>query len=390
MPAATVRLDEPVAGLAALCAGALAGFAVAVDGVALPAATGSATGPIVFAVAAVLAVAGLQRSGSRRTAWLLAAGCTVVLGTVRFAVPAADPDTLTVLPLISAGAAGILLGAAVAAAWGEPIGQWAVVVGAWAVFLLAGPMGTSLQSSALPSPLQWPLAVAAGAVVLAAFVAGAGARVQRPEARLPIVAVGATAALTVGMHVLAGWVGEQATSAAAWMWLAAAAVLAATVLGAEAVGRFLPFADGRFPVAAIGATAAAYPLVDDLAGREVSAWVPAAGVLAVAAGAALAWRVPRVELGLGVALVVTLTAALWPDTAADGPQLLVRVALVAAGTGLALGAALPGAAPVAAMGLVLPVAAATVATVWALPADPRLLTGALAATGAVCAWRCRS
>lgn len=387
MPAVTVRVDEPVAGLAALCAGALAGFAVSADVVALPAGTGSAAAPIVFAVAAVLAVAGLQRSGSRRTAWLLATGCTVVLATVRFAVPAADVDTLTALDLTGAGAAGILLGAAVAAAWGEPIGQWAVVAGTWAVFLVAGPTGTSLQSSALPSPLQWPLAVGAGAVVLAALVAGPGARVQRPDARLPIVAVGATAVLVVGLHVLGGWVGEHA--AGAWMWPVAVGALAATVLGVEAVARVLPFADGRFPVASLGATAAAYPLVDDLAGTEVSAWVPATGLLAVAAGAALAWRVPRVDLGLGVALIVTLTVALWPGVGADGPQLLVRVALVAAGTGLALGAALPRAAPVAAMGLALPFTAATVAAVAALPADQRMLTGALVATGAVCAWRCR-
>lgn len=266
MPAVTVRVDEPVAGLAALCAGALAGFAVSADVVALPAGTGSAAAPIVFAVAAVLAVAGLQRSGSRRTAWLLATGCTVVLATVRFAVPAADVDTLTALALTGAGAAGILLGAAVAAAWGEPIGQWAVVAGTWAVFLVAGPTGTSLQSSALPSPLQWPLAVGAGAVVLAALVAGPGARVQRPDARLPIVAVGATAVLVVGLHVLGGWVGEHA--AGAWMWPVAVGALAATVLGVEAVARVLPFADGRFPVAALGATAAAYPLVDDLAGTD--------------------------------------------------------------------------------------------------------------------------
>lgn len=262
-----------------------------------------------------------------------------------------------------------------------------MVAGTWAVFLVAGPTGTSLQSSALPSPLQWPLAVGAGAVVLAALVAGPGARVQRPDARLPIVAVGATAVLVVGLHVLGGWVGEHA--AGAWMWPVAVGALAATVLGVEAVARVLPFADGRFPVASLGATAAAYPLVDDLAGTEVSAWVPATGLLAVAAGAALAWRVPRVDLGLGVALIVTLTVALWPGVGADGPQLLVRVALVAAGTGLALGAALPRAAPVAAMGLALPFAAATVAAVAALPADQRMLTGALVATGAVCAWRCR-
>jgi hypothetical protein len=41
------------------------------------------------------------------------------------------------------------------------------------------------------------------------------------------------------------------------------------------------------------------------------------------------------------------------------------------------------------MGLALPFAAATVAAVAALPADQRMLTGALVATGAVCAWRCR-
>ena len=99
---------------------------------------------------------------------------------------------------------------------------------------------------------------------------------------------------------------------------------------------------------------------------------------------------PRPELGLAVALATTAVAALWPDLTDDGWPLLVRVVLVAAGTGLALGSALPGSAPVAALGLSMPFAALPVlGAVWVLPADPKLIVGALVVTGAVCAWQVR-
>ena len=52
--------------------------------------------------------------------------------------------------------------------------------------------------------------------------------------------------------------------------------------------------------------------------------------------------------------------------------------------------ALPGSAPVAALGLSLPFAALpVVGAVWSIPADPKLIVGALVVTGAVCAWQVR-
>jgi hypothetical protein len=113
-------------------------------------------------------------------------------------------------------------------------------------------------------------------------------------------------------------------------------------------------------------------------------------VAAVAAGVLLAPRMPYPGLGLTVALVTSAAAVLWPALVADNIPLPVRVALVAAGTGLALGASLPGSAPTAALGMSLfAPATALFGAVWMLPADPRWVMTALAVTAAACAWQVR-
>ncbi|MGW0018956.1 hypothetical protein ACWDUD_11560 [Rhodococcus sp. NPDC003382] len=386
------RVDAPLAALAGLCATALAGVVLIVDGAVTVAPVHHDSTPIVAAVLAVVAVAGLQHSGSRRTGWAIATGCVLVLGSIRYIAPSdAAADTRSALQIVVAATAGILLGAAVAATWGRVGGQWAVVAGGWSAFLAAAAAGNGRPFESLHWTVpQWLLAIALVTVVAAALVAQPGMRVQRADPRMWTVAVGAALALSVGYRLLADRVDAEAASSTVRMWLFTGGALLLLVIGAEVAARFLPPGDGAFPMAVTGAIVTAYPLVVALGGPDVSGWAPAVAIVAVVLGLRAAPHMPRPELGLAVALVTTAVAALWPDLAADGWPLLVRVALIAAGTGLALGSALPGSAPVAALGLSLPFAALpVVGAVWSIPADPKLIVGALVVTGAVCAWQVR-
>ncbi|WP_138996231.1 hypothetical protein [Rhodococcus zopfii] len=386
------RVDAPLAALAGLCAAALTGVVLAVDGAVMAVPVHNDSTPVVAAVLAVVAVAGLQHSGSRRTGWMIATGCVLVLGTVRYIAPSdADTDTQSALQIVVAATAGILLGAAIAATWGRASGQWAVIAGAWSAFLAAAATGTERPFDSLHWTVpQWLLAITLVTVVAAALVAQPGMRVQRADPRLWPVAVGAALALSVGYRVLGDRVTAESASSTVRMWLFVGGALLLLVIGAEVTARFLPPGDGPFPMAVTGATVTAYPLVAALGGPEVPGWTPAVAVVAVLAGLRAAPRMPRPELGLALALVTTAVAALWPDLAADGWPLLVRVALIAAGTGLALGSALPGSAPVAALGAALPFAALPVlGAVWSIAADPMLVVGALVVAGAVCAWQVR-
>lgn len=386
------RVDAPLAALAGLCAAALAGVVLTVDGAVTSAPVHDGSTPIVAAVLAVVAVAGLQHSGSRRTGWAIAAGCVLVLGTVRYIVPAdAGTDAQSAVQIVVAATAGVLLGAAVAATWGRASGQWAVVAGGWSGFLAAAAVGTRRPFESLHWTVsQWLLAVTLVAVAAAALVAQPGMRVQRAEPRMWTVAVGAALALSVGYRLLGDRVTAEAASSTVRMWLFAGGALLLLVVGAEVAARFLPPGDGPFVMAVTGAIVTAYPLVVVLGGPDVPQWTPAVVVVAVLAGLRAAPHLPRPELGLAVALVATAVAALWPELADDGWPLLVRVAVIAAGTGLALGSVLPGSAPVAALGVVLPFAALPlVGAVWSIPADTTVVVGALVATGAVCAWQVR-
>lgn len=393
MPTVTAaRVDAPLAALAGLCAAALAGVVLTVDGAVTTTPVHDDSTPIVAAVLAVVAVAGLQHSGSRRTGWAIAAGCVLVLGTVRYIVPAdAGTDAQSAVQIVVAATAGVLLGAAVAATWGRASGQWAVVAGGWSAFLAATTVGIRRPFESLHWTVpQWLLAVTLVTVAAAALVAQPGMRVQRADPRMWTVAVGAALALSVGYRLLGDRVTAEAASSTARMWLFAAGALLLLVVGAEVAARFLPPGDGPFVMAVTAAIVAAYPLIVTLGGPDVPQWTPAVVMVAVLAGLRTAPHLPRPELGLAVALVATAVAALWPELADDGWPLLVRVAVIAAGTGLALGSVLPGSAPVAALGVVLPFAALPlVGAVWSIPADTTVVVGALVATGAVCAWQVR-
>ena len=386
-----VRLADPVSTLAGAAAAAAAVMVLAVGDSVLPAGTRSDYAPLITAVLAVLAATGLQRSGSRRTAWAIGAGAVLVLGSVRYIVPVdASSETLAVVGFVAAATTGVLLGAAVAGAWGSVSSQGALIIGAWSAFLTAAAVGAVVPLTAMRWTVpQWLLVLALVALVAAAITARPGMRVQRPDPRLSVIAVAGAAALTLGYLLLGDLVTSQAAAGAVRMWLVAGAALLAIVIGAELVARLVPPGDARFVLAATGAVAAGYPIVVELwAGAPW--WVLLVTVGAVLAGVRLARYFPYALAGFLVAVVVSVAAVWFPDEIGAGIPLWVRAALVAAGTGVALGASIPGSVSIAALGLSLPVsAAAVIGAVWVLPADPRWLVLALAATVGACAWQVR-
>ncbi|MEE2031025.1 hypothetical protein [Rhodococcus chondri] len=314
----------------------------------------------------------------------------LVLGSVRYLVPAeASADTVTAVGLVISVTTGVLLGAATAGAWSAATDRWALPAGAWAAFLVAPVVGSQVPVAWMRWPVpQWLFAVALVALVAAMSTTRPGARAQRIDGRALIVAVVAACVLTAGYVLLGDLVRSESAAGAVRMWLVAAAALVATVIGAEVTARFLPLADDRFPIAVTGVVAAAYPLAVEL--RAATVWVLLVAPAAAVAGVLLARRLPYPGAGLAVAFVTSTVAVLWPATFADHIPLPVRVALVAVGTGLALGASLPGTATTAALGMsLLAPAAAVSGAVWALPADPRWVVTALAVTAAACAWQLR-
>ncbi len=391
-PAPTsVRLADPVSTLAGAAAAAAAVMVVAVGDSVLPAGIRNDYAPVVTAVLAVLAAIGLQRSGSRRTAWAIGAGAVLVLGSVRYIVPVdASSETLTVVGFVAAATSGVLLGAAVAGAWGAVSNQGALIIGAWAAFLTAAAVGGQVPFAVMRWTVpQWLLAVALVVLVAAAVIARPGMRVQRPDARLSVVAVVAACALALGYRLLGDLVTSQAAAGAVRMWLVAAVSLVAIVIGAELVARLVPPGDARFVLAATGAVAAGYPLVVEL-WADAQWWVLLVTVGAVIGGVRIARYFPYALAGLSVAVVASVATVWFPDEIGAGMPLWVRAALVAAGTGAALAASLPGSVSIAALGLSVPVPlTAVIGAVWVLPADPRWIVLALAATVGACAWQVR-
>lgn len=391
-PASTaVRLADPASALAGAAAAAAAVMVLAVGDSVLPAGTRNDYAPLVTAMLAVLAAIGLQRSGSRRTAWAIGAGAVLVLGSVRYIVPVdASSETLAVVGFVAAATTGVLLGSAAAGAWGSASGQWALVAGAWSAFLTAAAVGAVVPVAVMRWTVpQWLLVLALVTLVGAAITARPGMRVQRLDPRVSVIAVVAAGVLTLGYRLLADLVTSQAAETAVRMWLVVVVALLAIVIAAEITARLLPPGNDRFVLAATGAVAAGYPIVVELwAGAP--RWVLLVTVGAVLVGVRLARYFPSPLAGFAVAMVVSVAAVWFPEEIGEGIPLVVRAALVAAGTGLALAASLPGSASIAALGLALPVpAAAVIGAVWVLPADPRWIVLALAATVGACAWQVR-
>lgn len=332
------------------------------------------TGVVVGVVLAVITVAGLQRSGSRRMAWVLAALCVVVLTLAKWVVPdIGSIDALIALHFAKTAAAGILLGASAAAAWGSRARQITLVLGVSATYVLAGTARPApgdgqlleparLSTSAIGEP-SWVLLGAAFALsVVAAIAATRRFRVQRLERSTVMAALGGALALALVNRVLGAWIEDHEFGSQFRIWTVVAVSLALVLAVTVVVARAFPGTDGVFVLATTAVAAGAITVVHDLRAPTVTVhpWFSlGVGVAAVALGMLLPPRlrlVGRRQTVVGIAIVALapLVATCAPEFGNDGALLLVRLAVLGLGIGLTVGGSIPESAPNAALALALP------------------------------------
>ncbi|WP_230990104.1 hypothetical protein [Rhodococcus oxybenzonivorans] len=407
---------EPLSAAAALASGALAGFVLtnprnrawaiyASDREIDRWLSSQPTGVVVALVLAVIAVAGLQRSGSRRASWIVAAACALVLIATRSAVAGASGvDTLIALHFAKTATAGILLGAAVAAVWGRWGPQLTLTLGVAGAFVLASvarlPRGdteylepASRSTSAIGEPPMWLLIGTLVLALVCTALAQKQFRVQRPERRTLQTALAAALALALLNRLLGAWIDDHEFGEPLTVWLIIGFCLVVVLVCTEVSARLLPRTDGHFLLAATAVTAAAMPVLDDLRTPRVTTPASAVlivGVTALALGIAVAVRVPptlrQPYWGLGLAALVPLSTAIQPDFGSDGVLLLARLLVLCTGMGFALAAALPASAPVAVLGLALPFASLVFVAATTIPGSRVVYAGAYEPLSAVAAF----
>ncbi|WP_430334007.1 hypothetical protein [Rhodococcus sp. ACT016] len=312
------------------------------------------TGVAVGCVLAVLAYAALQRGASARPAWITAVVATAVLIAARLTVSGvSDLDQLTLLYYAKCVAGGVLLGAAVAAAWSRPLPRLVLVGAVASTFVVAhtAHSGWTPSTSALGEPFWWVLIPA---IVLAAVCAvidtGEPARADAGIVREVIAAV---LTLAVAHRLLGAWIDGQSGSRFR-LWIVIGLCLVLVVALTEFWARRL---DAPFLLAATAVAASAAPVRTLLAQQHprLEPWIlVTVGVAAVAAGAAVASRRPSPVVGIAALTVIPLWIAIDPTSGDSRTLLLVQLAALGVGIGLALGSTLPDSGALAALGLVVP------------------------------------
>ncbi len=311
------------------------------------------TGVAVGGVVAVLAYAALQRAASARPAWTTAVVATAALLAARLAVSGvSDIGQLTLLHYAKCLAGGVLLGAAVAAAWSRAVPRLALVGAAAATFVVADTAhGVAPTTSALGEPFWWLLVPT---LVLAAACAvidtGAPTRADAGTVREVIAAV---LTLAVAHRLLGAWIDGQ-TGSTFRLWVIVGLCLVLVVTLTEFWARRL---DAPILLAATAVAAAAAPMRPLLAQEHLrlEPWIlVTVGVAAVAVGLAAALRLPSPVVGVAALAALPLWIAIDPTAGGRSAVLLVQLAVLGVGIGLALGSTLPDSGAVAALGLVVP------------------------------------
>lgn len=347
------------------------------------------TGVVVGVVLAVITVAGLQRSGSRRMAWVLAALCVVVLTLAKWVVPdIGSIDALISLHFAKTAAAGMLLGATAAAAWGSRARQITLVLGVSATYVLAGTARPApddgygqflqparLSTSAIGEP-SWVLLGAAFALSLVAAVAATKRfGVQRLDRSTVMAALGGALALALVNRVLGAWIEQHEFGSQFRIWTVVAVSLALVLAVTVVAARAFPGTDGVFVLATTAVAAGAITVVNDLRAPIVTVhpWLSLiVGVAAVALGMVLP---PRLHLfgrrqtvvGIAIVAIAPLVATCAPEFGNNGALLLVRLAVLGLGIGCTVGGSIPESAPSATLALALPFGSLVFAAATTIP-----------------------
>ncbi|TJZ79396.1 hypothetical protein FCG67_07095 [Rhodococcus oryzae] len=319
------------------------------------------TGVAVGAVVAVLAYALLQRRGSRRIAWIAMAGAAAVILGMRLAVPGVGGiDALIAVHYVKTVAAGVILGAAVATVWGRRAGQLALTLGVLATFLTAHAFELvfpAQTTSTIGEPSWWLLGPMLVLAVVAAAVADGSTGIQRATGRELRLAITTAASIALANRALLYWIDRQDYTSRVSSWIVIGLSMVLVLVLTWFAARTIDSTGGRFLLAATGVAAASMPVLVDIGGPfpGIEHWQAVlVGAVAVAIGlrVAMTWR--STIGGLFVVALIPMVGAIWPNLGQDGSMLLVRLAVLGVGAGLAFGSSLPGTAAFAAVGLGIP------------------------------------
>lgn len=312
------------------------------------------TAVAIGAVTAVLAYSAVHHAVTRRRAWMTVAAAATVLIAIRFAVRGVgDIGGLTLLHYAKCITAGSMLGAAVAAVWSRAPARLALTVGVVSTFVVAHSAHADLtpSTSTLGEPFWWILVPALVLTAMCAVVDDGSPARTAPET---VNRVAVAAAVIAGTHRLLGALIDRHDGSRLQLWILVGLGLVLVVAVTEFWARRLrsPF------LLAATAVAAAAPFVTTLIAHEPlqrRPWtVVAVGGAAVAVGVVLAVRRPSPSVGLAVIAVVPVWTAIAPAPLDGTVWLLVELAVLGVGSGLALGSTLPRRGALAVLGLVVP------------------------------------
>ncbi|AQA22695.1 putative membrane protein [Rhodococcus sp. MTM3W5.2] len=254
----------------------------------------------------------------------------------------------------------MILGAAVATVWGRRAGQLALTLGVLATFLTARAFELvfpAQTTSTIGEPSWWLLGPTLVLAAAAAALADGSTRIQRATGRELRLAVTAAASIALANRALLYWIDRQDYTSRVSSWIVIGLSMVLVLVLTWFAAQTIEVAGGRFLLATTGVAAASMPVLVDLGGPfpGIEHWQAVlVGAVAVAVGlrVSMTWR--STIGGLFVVAAIPMVGAIWPDLGQDGPMLLVRLAVLGVGAGLAFGSSLPGTAAFAAVGLGIP------------------------------------
>lgn len=350
-------------------------------------ATNAQSGLVLGAVATVVACVVVASRGSRRSGWAaVAAFGALVVGATLLPRSFDSTGLLQVMQIVRALAAGAMLGSAAAAAWGRVAWQAGLTAGVLTAALSATFRNTPwLQFTTVDDahavklahhePNWWLLGAAVIVAVAAAGTTQSEFRLQRPNQRAAVVAIGGILAFAVVDRLLGEWIYRAVIGDRSLLWVAVFVSVAILLAVALVLATVAQPSNGRFALVALAVAAAVAILVRDMRWEPLSigtTWLIVAALLATIVGTRASGVRPNALIGLGVVAIVPLLSTLWPDFGTDGVGLLLRIVLVGLGAGYALGSTYPGESPFAAVGLAILLASSTLVAAASTPVSGRI------------------
>ncbi|WP_433607088.1 hypothetical protein [Prescottella agglutinans] len=313
------------------------------------------TGSVIGAALAVPACVALRRASSLRPAWIAAVVASSVLIAARIAVPGVRGLVeVTTLHYAKCVAAGVLLGAAVAAVWLRPFARFVLVTAVGSTFVVAhtAHAGNEPSVSTLGPPFWWLLIPSLVLAAVCAVLDTAHVTIAAPD-RIALQAIAAVATLAFAHRTLGAWIDGQTADSELLVWVFIGVCLVLVTALTEFWARRI---DSPFLPAATAVAAAAALVTPQIARQfALEPWLMVAvGVAAVVAGLSFSVRRQSPPLGFALLALIPLTTAIDPNLGDGRTWLLARLAVLGLGIGLAFGSTLPDDGVLASLGLAVP------------------------------------